>query len=71
MSRPISRKRAPGSSRRGDAFARGQFARAMLFLDALRAAAFAQFVFEMAQRFDEMPHVSGAGDGLRGVTQRV
>ena len=56
MSRPISRKREPGSSSACDAFARGQFAGAVLLFDALRAAAFAQLRLEALQIPHQMMH---------------
>ena len=49
-----------------DAFARGEFAGAVLLLDAFRAAAFPKFLFQMMQRFDEVAHVRRACDRLRG-----
>jgi hypothetical protein len=55
-----------GVEQAGDAFARGELAGAMLLLDFGRAAAFAEFVFEVTERLDEMTHVSRARDGLRG-----
>ena len=62
MSRPISRKRAPGSSSAGDALARGHLAGAVLPLDAGRPAAFAQAGFQLLQLFDEQAHVRLARD---------
>ena len=50
-----------------DALARGEFAGAMLLLDALRAAAFAQTGLQGVQLLDEMAHVRHAGRGLRRV----
>jgi len=48
----------------GDPFARGHFTRAVLLLDFLNAAALAEFIFERAQAFDEVPHVGRARDVL-------
>ena len=63
MSRPISRKRAPGSRSLRDALARGQLAGVVLLRDFGGAAARAQALFEFVELFDQMAHVRGAGDG--------
>ena len=64
MSRPISRNRLPGSSRACDALARGELAVAVLLFDFARAAAVAQFFFELLKRFDHLLHAAlGRRDG--------
>ncbi len=46
-----------GVEQRRDALARGHLAGAMLLVDARRAAAFAQAVFQLAKLFDQEAHV--------------
>ncbi len=54
-------KRASWVEQPSDAFARRQLARAVLLLDLLRAAAFAELFFQLPQSSDQVPHVRHAG----------